>query len=149
MCSDSSSTARTFRYEDIALGAKEARDYVISQEVYDHFLSAFGDRSPIHVDEDYARACGFEGRVMHGALLNGFLSHYIGMYFPGRLSLLLAVDLRLAKPSYLGDTIHLEAVVSQKLDASNVVVLDAVFTNVTRDCLVARSRVQVMVRNES
>jgi 3-hydroxybutyryl-CoA dehydratase len=146
--SDPATTARTHRYPDIAVGMKVQYEYVISPGVYDHFLAAFADRSPIHVDETYAAACGFPGRVMHGTLLNGFLSHFVGMHFPGRLSLLLAVDLRFAQPSYLGDTILLEATVSQKLDARSVLILDVTFTNRTRDCVAARGRVQVMLRDE-
>jgi 3-hydroxybutyryl-CoA dehydratase len=146
--SDPLPAARTHRYEEIEPGAKESRDYTVSQEVYDHFLLAFGDRSPIHVDENYARACGFVGRVMHGALLNGFISHFVGMHFPGRLSLLLAVDLRLAQPSFLGDVLRLEAEVSQKLDVNNVIILNIKFENTTRGYLAARGRVQVLLRNE-
>ena len=138
--------ARQLTYGEIAAGATEAYEYVISQEVYDHFLAAFDDRSPIHVDEADARANGFAGKVMHGAILNGFLSHFIGMYFPGGASLLLSVDLRIAQPSYLGDRIRLEAVVGQKLEVSRVVVLDLMFKNLTRDCLAARGRVQVQLR---
>ena len=41
--------ARTFRYPDILVGMKEERNYVLSPEVYEHFLAAFDDRSPIHV----------------------------------------------------------------------------------------------------
>ena len=125
---------------------KEAHDYVISPEVYEGFLSSFHDHSPIHVDEAYAMECGFSGKVMHGTLLNGFLSHFIGMIFPGKLSLLLATDLRFVQPSYLGDVIRLEAVVMQKLDVRQVMVLDATFKNLTRDCLAARARIQVMLK---
>src|SRR5258707_5019147 len=119
---ESFSPARTIRFEEIALGTQETRDYAISQLVCDHFLSAFEDRSPIHVDNDYAVAAGFAGPVIHGAAINGFLSHFVGMHFPRRLSLLLSVDMRYAQPSYAGDVIRLEAVVKQKVDASKVIV---------------------------
>ena len=140
--------ARTFRYQEILIGMKEERDYVLSPEVYEHFLAAFDDRSPIHVEEPYALQNGYAGKVMHGTLLNGFLSHFVGMHFPGRLSLLLAVDLRFSQPSYLGEVIRLEALVSQTLDARQVVVLDVTLTNLTRNCTAARGRVQVMLREE-
>ena len=140
--------ARTVRYEEIAIGAKETRDYTITPAVYEHFLAAFDDRSPIHVDKPYAVQNGYAGKVMHGTLLNGFLSHFVGMHFPGRLSLLLGVDLRFSQPSYLGDVIRLEATVSQKLDAKQVLVLDITLTNLTQNCTAARGRAQVMLRNE-
>jgi acyl dehydratase len=139
---------RSYRYRDISEGMKEQYTYVLSQEVYQAFLSAFHDYSPIHIDRAYALSCGYPDRVMHGTMLNGFLSHFVGMHFPGRLSLLLAADLRFAQPCYLGDVINLEAVVSQKMSVRRVIILDATFTNRTRDYLAARGRIQVMLREE-
>jgi 3-hydroxybutyryl-CoA dehydratase len=136
---------RLFEYDAISEGASESLEYVISPEVYAAFLAAFQDISPIHVDEDYATSCGFAGRVMHGSLLNGFLSNFVGVHFPGRLSLLLSSDLRFAQPSYLGDVIRLEAVVAQKMDANRVVVLNVIFKNVTQDYLAARGGVLFLV----
>jgi 3-hydroxybutyryl-CoA dehydratase len=136
------------RYEDIAVGAKVGHDYVIDAVVYQRFLEAFHDFSPVHVDENHARAAGFAGCVMHGAQLNGFLSHFVGMIFPGRRSLLLAVDLRYLKPSFLGNKLHLAAEVTQKLDAKRVIVLDVSFQNQTCNTVVARGRVQVMLREQ-
>jgi acyl dehydratase len=142
-------TARTITYREISEGQRESFDYTITPEVYRHFLEAFQDHSPVHVDEAFAQARGFAGRVMHGSILNGFVSHFVGMWFPGRFSLLLAVDLRFSQPSYLGDTLRLETVVSQKMDARNIVILDATLTNLTRQQIAARGRIQVMVKEEA
>jgi acyl dehydratase len=136
------------RYADLAVGMKVHHAYTITPLVYEHFLTAFQDHSPVHVDEAYARQSGFDGKVMHGALLNGFLSHFVGMIFPGKPSLLLAVDLRFSQPSFLGDALQLEATVSQKLDSQNVIVLDVTFQNLTRKTLAARGRAQVKLRHE-
>lgn len=139
---------RTFAYADIAEGQRETHHYAISPAVYEHFLAGFRDVSPIHVDETYARSQGFGGRVMHGSILNGFISHFIGTWFPGRFSLLLAVDVRFSQPSYLGDAIRLEAVVSQKMDAKKILILDVTLTNLTQKHLAARGRIQVMLKDQ-
>ena len=138
-----------YRYPDISVGMKISHDYAITPTVYENFLAAFQDHSPVHVDETYARQSGFDGQVMHGAILNGFLSHFVGMIFPGKPSLLLAVDLRFSQPSFLGDALQLEATVSQKLDSQNVIVLDFTFKNRTRHTVAARGRAQIKLRNES
>src|SRR5882724_1381610 len=101
-------------YDEIAVGSKVRHEYIITPAIYGNFMAAFRDHSPVHVDEAYARKSGFVGRVMPGAILNGFISHFVGMVFPGEPSLLLAVDLRFAHPSFLGDVLRLEAKVSQK-----------------------------------
>ena len=136
-------------YENISVGMKVQHDYAITTAVYEYFLAAFQDHSPVHVDETYARQAGFDGKVMHGALLNGFLSHFVGMIFPGKPSLLLAVDMRFSQPSFLGDALQLDSTVSQKLDSQQVIVLDFTFKNKTRNTLAARGRAQIKLRNES
>jgi acyl dehydratase len=138
--------AQVISYQDIAEGMTCQRDYAITPAVYDNFLVAFDDRSPIHVDAAHARAHGFADRVMHGAILNGFLSHFIGMVFPGANSLLLAVELRFSQPLYLDDRLRLTAKVVQKLDTQQVVVLHVTILNVTRGVTAATGRVQVKVR---
>jgi 3-hydroxybutyryl-CoA dehydratase len=137
---------RSFRYHELTVGMKQASDYKITPEVYRHFLDAFHDYSPVHVDEDFAKSRGFAGRVMHGAILNGFVSHFVGVYFPGKFSLLLSADLRFSHPSYLGDSIHMVMLISQKMDAGSIIVLDATLSNTTRNYLAARGRIQVMIK---
>jgi 3-hydroxybutyryl-CoA dehydratase len=143
---ESSSGPACFEFFDIHAGMKRSHDYVITPRVYEQFLDAFQDHSPVHVDEIFARSCGFSGKVMHGSLLNGFISHFVGMHFPGKWSLLLSVDLRFSNPSFLGDTIQMVAVVQQKMEVHKIVVLDATLTNITRNCIAARGRIQVMVK---
>jgi acyl dehydratase len=141
-------TAQDVAYEAIDEGAVVSYDYAITEEVYTRFLAAFDDRSPVHVDDAYAAARGFESRVMHGAILNGFVSHFVGMRFPGRRSLLLSVDLRYGSPSHLGDELTLHAEVTQKVDAQRVVVLTLRFENRTRGSRAATGRVQVRMAEE-
>jgi acyl dehydratase len=49
----------------------------------------------------------------------------------------------------LGDTIRLEAEVKQKMDLRQLLVLDAALTNVTRQLLAARARIQVILKENA
>lgn len=140
--------ARDLSFEDCVEGDTVELEYVITPKVYEHFLAAFDDRSPIHVDPAYARSCGFSEPVMHGAILNGFVSHFVGMHYPGRRSLLLSVDLRYSRPSFLGDRISVGATVVQIVRSQRVVVLKVVLRNLGRGQVTAVGRVQVAVRTE-
>ena len=86
---------------------------------------------------------------MHGGILNGFLSHFVGMVFPGAESLLLSVDLRFSNPSYFNDELLVEARVIHKLDTANVVQIDVTITNLTKSTPTARGRMQVKVGGQS
>lgn len=139
-------SAQFHRYQDLAEGMTSERDYVITPAVYENYLRAFDDRSPLHVDATHARSAGYAGPVMHGGILNGFVSHFVGMVFPGTQALLLSTELRFQHPSYLGDTLRLQAKLVQKLDAQQVVVLHIAFLNLTRNITAASGRLQVKVR---
>lgn len=141
-------SARQHHYCDIAEGMTRDREYAITPAVYEQFLAAFDDRSPLHVDSAHALAAGFAGPVMHGGILNGFVSHFVGMVFPGVSSLLLSSELRFQQPCYLGDQLRLEAKVAQKLDVQQVVVLHLTFQNLTQKNTAAMGRVQVKLRKE-
>lgn len=124
-------------------GFEIERKYQISREVYDHFLAAFQDTSPIHVDREFARGRGYPDLVMHGNILNGFISHFIGVVYPGKDSLLQSVAIQYKSPNFLNDEILLRAKVTQVAEAVRVVVIDIELFNVTRNLLCATADVQV------
>ncbi|MDQ3666275.1 MAG: hypothetical protein M3410_06685 [Acidobacteriota bacterium] len=137
------SYAGDYSFADLQEGMECEREYHIDSAVYNSFLETFGDTSRIHVDDAYAEVNGFKGRVMHGAILNGFLSQFIGLHFPGPRGLLLTCDIRYLQPCYLGDRLRLKAKITQKLESRRVVVLDVSFYNQNQDYVAARCRVKV------
>ncbi|HQY63667.1 MAG: MaoC family dehydratase N-terminal domain-containing protein [Myxococcales bacterium] len=138
-------SAREWTFDELTVGQVVDASYEITPDVYSRFLEAFGDYSPIHTDGEVARSRGFLDRVMHGAILNGFVSHFVGMVMPGARSLLLSTDLRYAAPCYLGDRLRLRATLEQKVDTMDVVAVRVVFDNETQNTVAARGRVQVKV----
>src|SRR4051812_19895659 len=132
---------RTF--EDLPVDSADEAEYVITPKTYELFLDAFDDRSPVHVDAGEARGRGFSGCVMHGAILNGFLSHFIGMRMPGRRALLLSSELQFSNPCYLHDRLRLRARVAQRVESVRTLVIHVRFDNETQGTLAAKGRVQV------
>lgn len=124
-------------------GDRASRRYVISTEVYDHFLAAFRDTNALHVDDAFARDHGFPERVSHGVILAGFISHFIGVHWPGANTLLHALNTQFKSPSHVGDEIEIAATVVQVVDAVNVVTMELVLTNVTRGRIAAKAKVQM------
>ena len=59
----------------------EAR-FTVTEETYLGFISLFKDKNPLHTDATFARLRGFDDKVMHGNILNGFLSYFIGECLP-------------------------------------------------------------------
>ena len=136
-------SASDYTFDQLYEGLAAEHEYVIDDNTYRSFLALFGDVSLVHTSQNFANTSGFTGLVMHGAILNGFLSHFIGMCLPGQRSLELTVDIRYLKPCYLGEHLRLRGEVKQKLDSRRVAVLDVSWDSLMQQLTVARARVQV------
>jgi acyl dehydratase len=62
---------------------KRSFELTVRPEEIASFAEVSGDRNPLHVDDAFARARGFEERIAHGLISNALLSRYFGTEFPG------------------------------------------------------------------
>ena len=133
-------------FTKIRIGDEYSKEYTITDFIYKSFLETFDDRNPLHIDTNYAIDQGYKDKVMHGAILNGFLSHFVGTYFPGKNSLLLTVNIRYKAACYINDLIHLHAKVNQIEKNHQVVVLMVKYFNQKSNNIIADCLVNVMIR---
>jgi|SRR5579863_7775204 len=108
---------------------KFERSFIVSEPVYNGFIKTFGDNNPLHTDDQYAKNYGFKERVMHGNILNGFLSFFIGECLPVKNVVIHAQHIQFKNPVYLNDTLLFQAVVSDISEAVNVVEFKFSFKN--------------------
>ena len=88
------------------------RLFVVSQSVYEGFMQTFNDRNPYHVSDTAAQAAGFARKIMHGNILNGFLSYFVGECLPVKAVVIQSQEIKFHKPVYLDDTVTLHAEVA-------------------------------------
>ncbi|HXE91079.1 MAG TPA: MaoC family dehydratase [Terriglobales bacterium] len=69
------------------------------------FAALFDDYNPLHVDDTYAGRSRFGGRIAHGVICLGLISHLIGMKLPGTGAIYLGQSARFLKPVRVGDTV--------------------------------------------
>jgi 3-hydroxybutyryl-CoA dehydratase len=93
------------------------------------FAGVTGDMNPAHIDEAYAAATFFKGRIAHGMLSAGFISAVIGMKLPGPGTIYMKQELKFLAPVRIGDTITARAEVTQVTAEKNRVVLRTTCTN--------------------
>lgn len=132
-------------FESIREGHRTSHEYAITPEILEHFLAAFRDTNPVHVSDAAAQERGFPQRISHGMILGGFVSHFIGVHFPGTNAVLQSVQLQFKSPCHPGDRIQIEAVVTQIVEAVHVLALDLTLRNLTRERVAAKAKVQVSV----
>lgn len=116
--------------------------FTVNSEIYNGFISLFNDKNPLHTNSDYAVHKGFSGKVMHGNILNGFLSYFIGECLPVKEVLIQTQEIKFLKPVYLNDNLLLHAEVEDVHESVNTIVLKYYFEN--RDKVkVAKGKIQI------
>ena len=83
--------------------------YQVTPEVYYSFQRMSGDFNPLHTDRAFAERKGFANPVMYGNILNGFISHFVGMMLPSRDVMIQTQDIQFRKPVFLGDEVILKS----------------------------------------
>ncbi len=106
-------------------------DYQVTEKVYHGFIDIFKDRNSLHTDTEYAQSKGFRDKVMQGAILSGFLSHFIGECLPDKNVIILSNKISFHKPVYLDDQLQLRATVSETSPALQCATITYQFNNTT------------------
>ena len=75
-------------------------DYRVTHADIDRYGASSGDMNPVHFDDAAARAQGFEGRICHGMLFNGWFTRLLGTDYPGPGTLYLRSQCQYLAPVY-------------------------------------------------
>lgn len=119
--------------------------YHVTPDVYYGFQRISSDYNPLHTDEAFAKSKGFPERVMYGNILNGFVSHFVGMALPSRDVMIQTQDIQFRKPVYLNDTILLKSEIETVSDAVEIINYKLKFYRLAepKNVLVASGHVQI------
>ncbi len=118
-----------YRFSDIKIGLEESFSIVVDSSKLDKFLDISNDINPLHVDADYAKEKGFEGRVVYGLLTSSFYSTLVGVYLPGKYCILQGIDIQFSKPVYIDDTLTVSGKVSYINEAYKQIEIKATIVN--------------------
>ena len=95
------------------------------------FTGISHDKNPIHTNEAYAAAKGFDGLICHGLHVGSLITE-IG----GQLSMLAAgMNFRFRRPVYFGDTVTCTLTIDE-MDDRGRVKCSAVFTNQNNETVI-------------
>lgn len=92
-----------YKIRDLYIGQKESFQYDVTEEKMKSFLELTGDVNPLHTDDEYAKSKGHSGRVVYGMLTSSLISTLGGVFLPGKFCLIQGVDVKFAKPVFIGD----------------------------------------------
>ena len=95
-----------FSFQELYYGQSESFRVTVTKELEDSFRMMTGDVNPLHLNDDFAQEVGngkFRSHVTFGMLTASFYSTLIGVYLPGKYSLIHSLDIKFQKPVFMGD----------------------------------------------
>lgn len=104
--------------------------YKVTEKIYRGFIDLFSDNNPLHTDTEFAVAKGMKGVVMHGNILNGFISHFIGEVLPDKNVIIHSQSINFYKPVYLEDELSFTAELAELHEAVKSFTFKFVFKNI-------------------
>lgn len=99
--------------EALAVGQSAEQSHEVRQDDLAAFADVSGDRNPLHMDETYAQASPFRGRVAHGMLLGAWISALLGDALPGPGAIYVSQSLAFRRPVRIGDEVLVRVEVAE------------------------------------
>lgn len=117
-------------------------NFTVTDTVYRGFITLFNDQNPLHTDAAFAAAKGFKAEVMHGNILNGFLSYFIGEGLPTKDVIIHSQEIQYKNPVYCNEVLEFKATVIGVYESVNAVEFKFDFKN-SEDKIVAKGKIQI------
>jgi 3-hydroxybutyryl-CoA dehydratase len=98
--------------EDLEVGQTAELKRTVAEGDLAAFAKVTGDTNPLHLDETYAAATSFKGRIAHGMLSAGYISAVLGTKLPGPGAIYVSQSLFFRRPVRIGDEVTAEVKVT-------------------------------------
>ena len=115
-----------YALEDLSVGMTDAYEHTVTEADVVKFADISGDHNPVHLDEAFAQATRFKGRIVHGMLSASFLSTAIASRLPGPGTIYLTQNLSFRAPVRIGDKVEARVTVTDIIRDKARVVLKTV-----------------------
>ena len=116
----------------LEIGLRESFTKTVTETDAYLFAGLTGDFYGLHVDEEFAKKTRFKTRIVHGALLVGFISTVMAKmngHIPPPGGVSYRYDVKFVAPIMFGDTITTALTVSEKNPHRNEIIFEALCTN--------------------
>ena len=118
-----------------------SHSFTVTDKIYSGFINLFSDKNPLHTDELFAKEKGFGNKVMHGNILGGFISFFIGECLPIKNVIIHSQEIKYLNPVYLGDVINFKAEISDVFESVAAIEFKFIFEK--DNIRIAKGKIQI------
>jgi len=115
-----------YTINDLKVGMSATMAKTVTEADVILFAGITGDFNPAHIDDEYAKASMFKGRIAHGMLSAGFISATLAMKLPGPGCIYMSQNMKFKAPVKIGDTVRTTVTISNVNIDRKIVKLDTV-----------------------
>ena len=85
------------------------KTWKVSRKLCFEFSNLSDDHNPMHTDRDFAMSYGFKDTIVHGNILQLFLSYFVGEMLPKKNVVIISQKIKYLKPIYVNQNITLKS----------------------------------------
>ena len=85
------------------------KTWKVSSKLCFQFSNLSADYNPMHTDKNFAKSYGFKDKIVHGNILQLFLSYFVGEMLPKKNVVIISQKIKYLKPIYVNQHITLKS----------------------------------------
>lgn len=116
-------------YEDIQVGQIFEFTYLLSEDDVNNYANLIGDFNPLHIDKEYAKTTVYKKKIAHGMLTASLFSTLLGMYCPGKNSIILSMNTCFKRPVFTDTKLYIQGRVISKTNALKIMTMELTVTD--------------------
>lgn len=118
------------------------QEFIIDDKIYSGFIGLFQDQNPLHTQAAFAQDKGFQSVVMHGNILGGFISYFIGECLPVKNVIIHSQEINYLNPVYLNDRLKFTAKIKEVFESVKAIEFVFLFENQDQK-KIAKGKIQI------
>ena len=104
--------SNAFYLDELSLEQTASRVFTVTDAVIAAFADVSTDHNPVHVDEAFALASPFKGRIAHGMLMGAWISATLASDLPGRGAIYVSQNLNFKRAVRPGDEVSVTVTIT-------------------------------------
>jgi len=134
----------SYKFSDIKKKDFQSFNTIVNEKKLFKFIDISGDKNPLHSNKKFAKKLNFKSNIIHGLLISSFYSKLVGVYLPGKYSVIGKININFHNPLYINQKINVSGKVVAKDSRFKVITLHAKITR--KDTLISSAEILVNVK---